>query len=469
MAVKKIAVFLVLVLLAALPGAASAAGSLDPGFGQHGKLQVRLPVGELEVSYTGKPRAARMAMAALPGGGLAAAGGSFVIERDRQGAALDRFGGDGKIRIPAPSGSKFELAALAVDSQTRVLVAGTLADLGSGVAGGTGGRVAIVYRFLPDGRPDGSFGAGGSVSGSFGQQPPATPSGVVYPEPAVGLTSMAVTPDDGIVLAGYASAQVIGCSAGAPFGATSSSFFARLDSGGAPVAGFGKGGVVSEGQIERAASLVLSPAGRIAFDGASGGYCGFRGPAESGKLVALLADGRFDPGFGESGGLPHPKFEAVTALSFDPSGRLLVLGRLSDTAPLEGGIADPAWRVKRLLPNGQPDLTFGHGGTASPKLPPRAILEGLAIDGRGRIALAGYDIRGGDGAPRRFLLTRLSPAGKREPNFGRRGLEAIGFPKKQAAALAVSAARGGLLVGGILGDPRFLDIEGLAFARYLSR
>jgi uncharacterized delta-60 repeat protein len=468
MAVKKITVFLVLVLLAALPGAASAAGRLDPGFGQHGKLQLKLPVTKFDFSYTGKPKAARMAMAGLPGGGLAAASGGFVIERDRRGAALERFGRDGRIQIPEPLGWKFELADLAVDSQARVLIAGALANGGSGAANGTGGRVAIVYRFLPDGRPDGSFGAGGAVSGSFGQQPPATPSGVVYPEPAVGLTSMAVAPDDGIVLSGYASARVIACSAGAPFGATSSSFFARLDSGGAPVAGFGKGGVVSESQIERASSLVISPTGQIAFDGASGGYCGFRGPAETGKLLALLADGRFDPGFGESGGLPHPKLEAVTALSFDPSGRLLALGRLSDTAPLEGGIADPAWRVKRLLPNGQPDLTFGHGGTASPKLPPRAILEGLAIDGRGRIALAGYDIRGGDGAPRRFLLTRLSPAGKREPSFGRRGLAAIGFPKKEAAALAVSAARGGLLVGGILGDPRFLEIEGLAFARYLS-
>src|SRR5690349_3071309 len=122
---KKIVLFLVLVLTAVPSAAQARPGELDPSFGRHGRLEVKLPVKEFELFYSGKPRAARMAMDDLPGGGVAAASGAFIVERDRAGRPVKRFGGDGKIRVQLASGSTFELGDLAADSEGRVVVAGT--------------------------------------------------------------------------------------------------------------------------------------------------------------------------------------------------------------------------------------------------------------------------------------------------------------------------------------------------------
>src|SRR5215212_6439432 len=99
-AMKKILVSLVLVqlLLAALPTAAGAsAGKLDRGFGQKGRVMVGLPAKELELAYPQKPKAARMAMAALPGGGFVAANNRYLIERRKDGGPVRGFGNKGKL------------------------------------------------------------------------------------------------------------------------------------------------------------------------------------------------------------------------------------------------------------------------------------------------------------------------------------------------------------------------------------
>jgi uncharacterized delta-60 repeat protein len=465
MAMKKLVLSLVLVLTAVPTAAQARPGALDPSFGRHGRLEVKLPVKEFELFYTGKPRAARMAMDVLPGGGLAAASGAFVVERAADGRALKRFGGDGKIEVQLPSGSTFELGDLAVDSEGRVVVAGT-----EDTRSQTPRRRAVIFRYLANGHPDPSFGEGGVVSETFDQQPALEPSGT----PAnggfnVGLTGLALAPDGGIVVGGYSAARLTMCSAGAPIGATSRAFLARLTADGSREAGFGKNGVLTDEQAERISPPALDPSGRIGFEAASGGYCGFRGPAESGKFVSLLADGQPDAGFGSNGGKPHPNLAPITDVSFDSQGRLLALGQRPETAELEGGIGDAEWRVRRLLPDGTPDPSFGRNGSASPKLPPQAHLEDLTIDHRGRISLAGYRTdKWGENT--RFLLTRLNRNGRREPGFGHAGWTITRFPAGEAAAIEVTAdGRDRLLVGGIMGDPRFSESRGLAFARYSGR
>ncbi|HVD39437.1 MAG TPA: hypothetical protein VNC16_00340 [Solirubrobacterales bacterium] len=462
---KKILLPLVLVFIAVPTVAQAQPGALDPSFGQRGRLALKLPVRELELFYTGKPRAARMTMDALPSGGLAAASGAFVIERTADGRPLKRFGGDGKVRIQIPSGSTFELGDLAVDPQGRVLVAGTQYTRSQ-----TPLRRAVIFRYLANGDPDPSFGADGVVNETFDQQPALDPTGA--PSPGgfnVGLTGLALAPDGGIVVGGYSAAQVIMCSAGAPVGATSRAFLARLTVDGSRESSFGEDGVLTDEGTERISPPVLDPSGRIGFEAASGGYCGFRGPAESGKFVSLLADGQPDAGFGSNGGRPHPNLTPVTDVAFDSRGRLLALGQRPETAELEGGIGDPEWRVRRLLSDGRPDPSFGRDGSASPKLPPQAHLEDLTIDHRGRIALAGYRTDKWN-MNARFLLTRLSRDGRREPGFGRGGWAVTRFLAGEAAAIEVTAdGRDRLLVGGILGDPRYSESNGLAFARFSGR
>lgn len=483
---KKILLSLSLALVAAAIAspspAAAAAGKLDQGFGHRGRVTLALPVHDLELPYPQKPRAARIAMDVLPGGGFAAANNKFLIERRKDGSSLRSFGEDGKLALVPPIGWQFELADLAVDEEGRVLVAGTFASLTTSAiqdpseynegreAHGPRLRMGIVTRFLPDGALDPGFGTGGSVHGEFGQSPPTGPGPYDYEYglPAVGLTGLALAPDGSIVLAGYSAEHVTGGCAPPATGATGRSFIVRLRSDGSFDPSFGSNGVFTQPKAERPSPPAVSPSGSVAFDGA-GGYCWPRGPEETGQLFALQGNGRLDPGFGNNGGRPHPSLQKITHVAFDSRGRLLVLGRRPETAELGGGIGDPEWRVRRLLASGLPDPSFGRSGSASPKLPPRAHLEDLAIDGSGRIALAGWttDKRGMNV---RFLLTRLSGSGRREPKFGGRYWAATGFPQGEAAALQVAVdARGRLLTGGILGDPRSTENNGLAFARFSSR
>jgi uncharacterized delta-60 repeat protein len=481
---KKIPVFLVLslVLLALGASAASARpGALEHSFGNDGRVVINVPAETVETGYAQKPRAAQMVMAVTPRGGSVVARGPLVFMRRPDGRPAVGFGGDGRIAVEPPIGWSFELADLAVDTQGRVLVAGTLASTTVGLtpdppeynegkeSHGPQPRTAVVFRYLPDGELDPSFDGDGMLVGSFDQKPPTGPGPYQYEysSSTVGLTSLAIAPDGDLVLGGYSAAHVTGGCAPPISGATGRSFLARLNPDGTMDQAFGANGVVTDDQFERLGPTVLDANGRIASQGIAGGYCGVRGPAAARKIVSRLPDGQFDPSFGEGGGRPEPGVSA-TDLAFDSHGRLLVLGYLESSATFESVLATPGWRVKRLLPSGKPDPAFGRNGTASPKLPQRTILEGIALDGRGRIALAGYDSRE-NGTPKRFLLTRLSGAGKREPGFGERGWTATAFGDLPPSALEVAVARGRIFVGGVLARSDGEEgIVKLAISRYLS-
>jgi uncharacterized delta-60 repeat protein len=478
---KKIPVSLVLsvVLLAlgALPIAASAdPGALDRTFGRDGRVTINVPGEAEDPGYAQKPRAAEMAMAMTSRGGFVVARSRLVFMRRPDGRPARGFGGDGQVEVEPPTGWRFELADLAVDRQGRVLVAGTLAsatvaytpdppEYNEGKEShGPQPRTAVVFRYLADGELDPSFDGDGVLIGDFNQKPPTGPGPFQYEysSPAVGLTSLAVARNGDLVLGGYSAAHVTGgCYPPIP-GATGRSFLARLHSDGSLDPTFGAGGVVTAEQFERVGATTFDRWGRLAFEGATGGYCGVRGPAATGTIVTLLPDGGIDTSFAEGGGRGDLGLTEMDVV-FDSRGRLLILGHR------EGTLATPGWRIERLLPNGELDPTFGRGGAASPKLPPRTILQGIAIDGRGRIALAGYDAME-DSTAKRFLLTRLSGTGKREPGFGRRGWTATAFGSLSPIGLEVAVARGRILVGGLLARPdKGREILGLAIARYLSR
>ncbi|HET7509155.1 MAG TPA: hypothetical protein VFJ65_02800 [Solirubrobacterales bacterium] len=478
---KKLA-FLAISLLCLVPTAAQARpGGLDPSFGQHGKLLLHLPQAEspLARGYMNLPAPAAMAMDTGPGGIVAAATSLQVIERTRDGGVNSRFGGDGRVTIVPPSGWEFELADLAVDSRGHVLVAGTLASLTATAtqdppqynegrdAEGPRPRLGIVYRYLPDGKLDPSFGSGGIASGNFLQKPPFGPGpfNYEYSTPAVGLIGLAVAGDDEVVVTGFSAAHAgVGCYFTSPLFSTTRSFVARLRSDGSLNPSFGLEGVLTEEQLERLAPPAVSRDRRIALDGASGGYCGIRGPAESNRLLALLGEGRVDGGFGSNGGLSLPAL-TIAAVSFDSRGRLLVVGRRSASPAREAQGGE--WRVRRLLRNGSPDPSFGRNGTAAPKLPPEATLSHLAVDRRGRVVLAGSALQASF-----LLVTRLSPSGHREPGFGRHGFTLTNMRTEETPGLQVTVdRRGRALVGGAIGDftgSTYL-IDGLAFARYQDR
>jgi uncharacterized delta-60 repeat protein len=126
------------------------------------------------------------------------------------------------------------------------------------------------------------------------------------------------------------------------------------------------GGVVTpkreaEQPYEREAlhAVAVAPDGRIIVAGATEEEgVGKSGRHPAGFVAAYEPDGTLDTGFGESGRVdffgkhegPGNQYTGLKAIQVMPDGRILVAGFRQDELFLA-----------RLMPNGQPDPTFGGG------------------------------------------------------------------------------------------------------------
>ena len=152
------ALAVVLVLAAALPGAAGAVpGDLDPSFGGDGKVAH---------SY---PGAGANALALGRDGAIVVAGGLDIFEvalaRYTPRGRLDpSFGGDGRVRISVGSG---EQAAVGVDVLGNGRVVGA-AYVGPHEAGGGDVFRFAVFRLLTNGRLDPAFSDRGVLETRIG-------------------------------------------------------------------------------------------------------------------------------------------------------------------------------------------------------------------------------------------------------------------------------------------------------------
>ena len=448
---KKIAVSLVLVLLAALPATAGARGSLDPSFGSGGRVLVP---GEA----SSKPLTAP-----APGGRLVAVlGGRQVLEFRNDGKPDSSFGGDGSVDIAVEPGRSFSPAGVAVDSQGRVLVGGT---------SGPNPSRATVLRYLPDGSLDPSFGQGGIATTSFELPPPIREPGRVdnrAESAIVEVTALTVTGDDQPVIAGtYATLGDTGCYA-------YDGYLGRLDANGNTDRSFGKEGVVTDPQIRQPQLLALSPLGDLLYSGLTTPEpvgCIAPGPQSiDGAFADLSPNGLPNTTFGGGGQVSHP-ISVVYGLAVDSRGRLVSLEQSYGAAYPED---EGKLRIRRLLPSGTPDPAFGRNGSVWPKATLGVIrrvgLLTLALDDRNRILLAG-----GGKTPKGafgFQLMRLGTKGKPDRSFGRQGRIKTGFGSQaetKASAITLGDDGKAILGGSITGSPKLPGGGGSAFARYLLR
>lgn len=414
--------------------AAKKAGRLDRNFSRDGKVVTAFPPERPTRDYVDyrlpfEFAAGRITMAPAGRGGIVVANNKAIVQFLANGRRNPRFGGSGAVPIGGIEGSRFQLADVAVDSQRRVLIAGTTRpNTRLGMAGlpepGPIPAMATIRRYLPNGQLDAGFGNEGVLNTDFGVAPP-TFAGQFYPGSAVAVVGLAVDGADRPVLTGSAVVEVGRCTPSQNRYETSQAIVARLSGSGALDTTFAGGGVKTVGGLSWLGSPTFTPAGLVAT-GTSVNSCARGGPPNPSVLVRLDEDGNVDGGFG-SGGFWSRPFTRISGLAPAPSGKLVLLAR---TIELFRGrwIESPGTAV-RLRANGSLDRGFGQGGRTEPKLPrDREILRAIEVDASGRVLLLGDAWRKrGKALKARLLLMRLTASGEPDRGFGRRGRVYTGF------------------------------------------
>ncbi len=322
---------------------------------------------------------------------LFGSGGSLVI---------DGAGGDGA------AGGNDLLGDMMIDGRGRILLTGMSEDAG-------GNRRMTLLRLLPGGMLDGTFGAGGTMTGYAAGE-----------ERACGL-GLAEDRAGRIVVGGTAARE------GRAYPAVW-----RVLGDGRVDDRFGRGGVALLGPGDARESGAPWRCCDVAVDGKGGvvgvGVFG----AEERDVTALFRlneDGSPDESFGSGGfavlgealggdagaGDPEVPHGAGVSLAVDGSGRIVAAGTL-----VEGDAWDIA--VWRFTPRGVPDGAFGREGRSIIDLTTDAaggksndIAFALALDGGGAPHIAA--LRWRSGYILEMALARLTPAGTCDPSFAGKG------------------------------------------------
>ena len=166
-------------------------------------------------------------------------------------------------------------------------------------------------------------------------------------------------------------------------------------------------------------------------------------------VAELLPSGRLDPGFGVGGvELTGVRLQPWQTLAL-PDGKVLILGPNRAPGSQQPRVTQfPNWEVLRLLPDGKPDPSFGHGGFLEvPGVPVPSEGSGHAIAPElaptGAILLP--TIIGPLFTPTTTSgLVRLNPDGSRDTSFGTAGLVQLTAPLE-----AFSVGSGGLIVAAV--------------------
>jgi uncharacterized delta-60 repeat protein len=164
-------------------------------------------------------------------------------------------------------------------------------------------------------------------------------------------------------------------------------------------------------------------------------------------LLRLLPGGQPDPDFGQGGRVTAGLPAAPQALASLPDGRVLVAGG-------SGELAAPASTLvlARLMPDGQPDLTFGSGGQVRTALDDAASAFSLWPLANGGALVGGVAVSLNEGTYSRWVVARYTAGGVLDRAFGDTGVTTVRedrFDAGRPSDLAVDAA-GRVLVAGSL-------------------
>jgi uncharacterized delta-60 repeat protein len=463
-------------VLAAPVVASARPGALDRGFNGDGKVVTAFPRDNAgrSINYVLPYEFApgRIAMAPGRAGRVVIASSKAIVVYLGNGRRDPGFGGNGSVPIGPIEGARFQLADIAVDSQGRVLVAGTTKPTEQiGLTGqelpGPLPTVATIRRYQANGQLDPGFGSGGVLSTDLGAPRP-TFEGSPYSSSAVAVVGLAVDRQDRPIVTGSAVAEVGRCARSEDRYEASQAIVARLTTSGLPDTSFAGSGIRTIGGLSWL-GLPAPTASRIFSVGARTDPCPTGGPDNPSVLAAVGADGAPAGGFSAGGFFSRP-FTRISDLAVSPSGKLVLLVR---TIELKGGEwVESAGRAIRLRANGSLDAKFGNRGEAQVRLPRRGSISALTTDAKGRVLLAGNVWRRTQGKKGKlhleFLLIRTTATGEADRDFGRGGRVSTSFGKRmnvRATEVLVDKA-GRIAVGGKFSGPR--TGSAFALARYLG-
>jgi uncharacterized delta-60 repeat protein len=286
----------------------------------------------------------------------------------------------------------------------------------------------LVARYNANGTPDASFGSGGYITTAFGS------TNAVALQPQANGTSK-------ILAAGGTSSKVNGDFA-----------VARYNADGTLDTTFGKKGQAGTnlgGTIGSEESMVVDSAGRILV----AGYTNATGAGYTAALVRYNANGSLDTTFGSGGKL-------ITSIQDQNSGKIDSVALQSDgKIVLADCGTDPSkhtqiFEVARFNTNGTLDSTFGTGGVVTTLVGGEDSFGGLAIQGDGKIVVAGVEIAGVNSVYP-FYLVRYNTDGTLDNTFGSSGVVSLTNPPgimPTPYGVAVQSD-GSIVVGGDMGDP----------------
>jgi uncharacterized delta-60 repeat protein len=331
-----------------------AAGRLDPAFDGDGLAVPSAPVDA-------------QAMAVLPDGrpvvaGTGTAPGSIRLSRFlRDGSPDTSLGTTGTVVDPADPDGAFNVTAMALQPDGRILVTGFFGPLADAALATV--AEMFVVRYLPSGARDPGFGTGGLVRIPFST--------------AAEARAVAVQADGRIVLAGAVA------------GPGNSFAVVRLTTTGVPDATFGTNGIALTpipGASGGAQAVAVQPDGAILAAGPV--VPTLLADAAQVGVVRYLPTGTPDPGFG-TGGIARTDNRPLLdgfSLGVRRDGRIVV-GAVE--THLVGTFAVLA---AQFLPTGAPDPGYGTGGVGAAtfgSLMSLFPLNATAVQADGRVVAVG--------------------------------------------------------------------------------
>lgn len=337
--------------------------------------------------------------------------------RAAEGDVDPRFGDQGVVALTSiPLFAYFPLPPL-IEPDGKIVACGD--ELTS-----DGAAVGYVFRFMPDGQLDATFGDDGRVE---------------VPTHVFACSSVQPRSDGKVVISGILST-------GTPDSPAWVTKLVSINTNGTLDMTFGVDGVtdvdifaggddsVEAMAVQRDDSVVL----------AAPGYPNTFG------VVRVRPDGSFDPAFGDDGrvqvAFPGVAYPDVRRIYFDDGGRITLVGSVG----IEGS-ENSAFAATRLLPNGELDASFGNDGRAIFELSDTASLLTAAQAADGSIVMAGT-MQTDDAL--RIAILRMSADGHLDTSFGDDGsrvLSVNGINDTIHGALAI--ADGTLVLAGFTITP----------------